>query len=107
MPEICGLCPGGFKLTGHLQYGMDWRAGSWVVPWLAGMALISYLGDYDGGRGVFSGLGTGFAVNLVWSVVIYVLAVRVRLPGGRVRRVIAELPHDEVEIEEAEKAAVA
>ncbi len=26
---------------------MDWRSGAtWVVPWLAGQALISYLGDY-------------------------------------------------------------
>ena len=79
---------------------MEWKAGaSWVIPWLAGIALISYLGDYDGGQGVIKGLGMGFVVNAVWSLVIFFIAVRMRLPGSRVREIIAELPHDEVESE--------
>ncbi len=86
-----------FKLTGsvHLPH-MEWRAGSWVVPWLAGLALISYLSDYDG-IGVI-GLGWGFLVNLVWSAVIYAMAIKVRLPGSRVREIIDNTPHDEVEV---------
>ncbi len=94
-----------FALTGQLRFSMEWRAGAWVIPWLGGMALISYLGDYDGGRGVFSGLWVGFLVNLVWSAVIYTLAVKVRLPGERVEQITAELPHDEIEIEQAEEVA--
>ncbi|GLY87495.1 APC family permease [Actinoallomurus iriomotensis] len=91
-----------FAATGQLKHKMEWKAGaSWVLPWLAGIALISYLGDYDGGRGVFKGLVMGFVVNAVWSVVIYIIAVKVRLPGDRVRAIIAELPHDEVDSEPA------
>ena len=91
-----------FGVTGQLKYAMDWKAGaSWVLPWLIGMALISYLGDLDGGRGVFSGILAGFAVNLVWSVVIYIVAVKVRLPGTRVRQIIDSLPHDEADLEES------
>ena len=91
-----------FAATGQLKYKMDWKAGaSWVLPWLAGIALISFLGDYDGGQGVIKGLLMGFAVNAVWSVVIFFIAVRMRLPGSRVREIIDELPHDEVTMEEA------
>jgi amino acid transporter len=91
-----------FAATGQLKYRMDWKAGaSWVLPWLAGIALISYLGDYDGGQGVFKGLLMGFVVNAVWSAVIYFLALKMRLPAERVRENIDDLPHDEVESEAA------
>jgi amino acid transporter len=90
-----------FAGTGQLKYRMEWKAGAtWVIPWLAGIALISYLGDYDGGQAVIKGLVMGFAVNAVWSVVIFYLALRMRLPGERVREIIGELPHDEVDAEE-------
>lgn len=90
-----------FAATGQLKYRMDWKAGAtWVLPWLGGMALISYLGDYDGGQAVIKGLPMGFIVNAVWSVVIFYIAVSVRLPGERVREIIGELPHDEVDDKE-------
>jgi hypothetical protein len=74
---------------------MDWRAGIWAPLWLAGLALFSYLSSY-GGTGTI-GLGWGFVVNLVWAAVIYVLALKVRLPGARVREIIEETAHDEVD----------
>jgi len=81
---------------------MDWKAGAtWIVPWLAGLALISYLGDLDGGLGVFAGVPMGFVVNLVWSAVIYAIAVRMRLPKERVEEIIETTPHDEIEEEVA------
>ncbi len=87
---------GGYAATGGLRgQSMDWRAGAWVLPWLGGLALISYLSSYDG-IGVI-GLGWGFLVNLVWSAIIYGLALRVRLPGRRVTEIIETTPHDEVE----------
>jgi amino acid transporter len=95
-----------FGATGQLKYRMEWKAGAtWVIPWLAGIALISYLGDYDGGHAVFKGLIMGFLVNAVWSVVIFYLALRMRLPGHRVREIIAELPHDEVDVEKPAMAS--
>jgi amino acid transporter len=63
---------------------MDWRAGAWVLPWLGGLALISYLGSYGGGQGVF-GLGVGALITLALSTAVYVAAYAVRLPGHRVR----------------------
>ncbi|MFE2377301.1 APC family permease [Streptomyces sp. NPDC059398] len=69
---------------------LDWRAGlPWVAPWLVGLALISWVGDYDGGLG-YIGLGWGFLVNLVLAAIVYLLALRSRLPVERVERHIEE-----------------
>jgi amino acid transporter len=86
---------GVFGATGVLRgRRMDWRAGAWAPLWLAGLALLSYLSSY-GGTGTI-GLGWGFVTNLVWAAVIYVLALKVRLPGARMREIIEDTPHDEV-----------
>jgi amino acid transporter len=74
---------------------MEWRSGAWVPVWLAGLALISWLSSY-GGIGVI-GLGWGFAVNAVWSILIYWWAVSARLPAERVAEILATTPHDEEE----------
>ena len=45
---------------------MEWRAGAtWTLPWLGGLCLISYLGDYpeqakDAGNTGTIGFGWGF-----------------------------------------------
>ncbi|MCX3058263.1 APC family permease [Streptomyces beihaiensis] len=84
---------------------MDWRAGaSWVLPWLAGLALISRIGDYDGGLG-WIGLGWGFVFNLVLSAVVYLIALRVRLPQARVVEHIEEA-REESRLEEEELGAM-
>ncbi|HEY3684837.1 MAG TPA: APC family permease [Streptosporangiaceae bacterium] len=81
---------------------MDWKAGAtWIVPWLVGLAVISYLGDLGDGLGVISGIWMGFLVNLIWSAIIFAIAVRMRLPKERVEEIIATTPHDEVEEEVA------
>jgi hypothetical protein len=62
------------------------------VPWLAGLCLISYLGDYPdpavGNRQLF-GFGWGFVVVLVFTAIIYALAIRFRLGRDRVEEHIA------------------
>jgi amino acid transporter len=86
----------GFVLLGvqHLVYGegdgYDWKAGSWVWPWLGGLGLISYLGSFDGGTGFFQ-FGTGFVALFFLSLIVYVWAMKVRLP---VEKVKAYLGHD-------------
>ena len=64
---------------------MDWKAGAtWSLPWLGGLCLISYLGDFPehskgaGNTGLI-GFGWGFLILLALSVLIYVLAIKVRL----------------------------
>ncbi|HEY8300620.1 MAG TPA: APC family permease [Jatrophihabitans sp.] len=86
---------GVFHLTGKGDMPpMDWRAGaSWVVPWLAGQCLISYLGDYPdpaaGNRQLF-GFGWGFVVVLVFTAIIYAIAMRSRLTRDRIEAHIAD-----------------
>jgi amino acid transporter len=86
---------------------MDWRAGAtWVIPWLAGLCLISYLGSYPeqssnaGNRGDIT-FGWGFLAMLALSALVYWLALRVRLPRPRVEQNIADITA-EAEYEEAE-----
>jgi amino acid transporter len=71
---------------------LDLRAGSWVLPWLCGLALISWLGAYGDGAQKVYGLGVGALITLALSAVVYAWAYGVRLPGDRVR---AEVRPDE------------
>ena len=72
-----------FTATGRVTSHMEWRSGAtWVLPWLCGLALISYLGAYGDGLGVI-GFGAAFPVIGVFSLIIFMLAVRVRLVPER------------------------
>jgi amino acid transporter len=83
---------------------LNWKAGlSWIGPWLAGLALISFLGDYDGGMGVLN-LATGTLATLVLTVAIYVLALWVRLVPAEVQAHIDDAKHEAAE-EDAELGA--
>jgi len=82
----------------------DWRSGAWYAPWLAGLALISWLGDYGGGQGVLH-FGSAFPVTFVFSALIYWMAVQYRLEPAAVRHYV-ELSRHEAEVEEASVAGV-
>jgi amino acid transporter len=92
---------GVFHLTGQIRHeSYDLRAGaSWTLPWLAGLALISYLGDY-GGRGVI-GFGWAIPVLFVFSGIIYAIAVTQALPKETIDRYIEDVK-EESALEEAE-----
>jgi amino acid transporter len=86
---------------------MDWEAAVWIVPYLLGMLVISYFGDFGpggiiGGVGVFKhvldqggnddlGLVGGLAVSAAWSLFIYFLAISRRLPVEKVDQYVAEV----------------
>jgi amino acid transporter len=74
---------------GHRTDRWHWRAGSWYVPWLAGLALLSWLGDYGGGLGVLH-FGSAIPVIFVFSALIYWMAYSVRLDPTEVERHIQE-----------------
>ncbi|WP_328537020.1 APC family permease [Streptomyces sp. NBC_00344] len=80
-----------FEVTGRGRAPkLEWRAGlTWLAPWLVGLAAISWMGDYDGGQG-WIGLGWGFVVNLALAAVVYLLALRSRLPEAQVLEHIEE-----------------
>jgi amino acid transporter len=59
------------------RVSMDWRSGSWIAPWLAGMAAISYLGRF-GGHGQLP-RWWDLVIVAVFSLAVYGLALAVRL----------------------------
>ena len=79
---------------------IEWRAAFWIAPYLIGMLVISYFGDFGpggiiGGIGIFKhvldhggtgglGLYGGLLTSAAWSLAIYHLAVALRLrdPAG-------------------------
>jgi len=89
---------------------LDWKAGAtWSLPWLGGLCLISYLGDYPAkskhaGNTAWISFGWGFLVILVLSAVVYGLALQFRLAPAQVERNI-EATHAESESESDELAA--
>jgi amino acid transporter len=88
---------------------MDWKASVWLFPYLIGMVLISYFGNFDSGatKGVFGGIGVfknlllggngdiGFWWDLLvlagFSVAIYIMAIRSALPEADVDRYVADV----------------
>jgi amino acid transporter len=80
---------------------LDWRAGYWLLPYLGGLTLISYVGAQDfGGTGLFP-FGWDALIVAVFSVAIYVLAIRLRLPDATAEKYMTELSA-EAESEEEE-----
>jgi hypothetical protein len=86
---------------------MDWDAAWWIIPYLVGMLVISYFGDFGaggiiGGIGVFHhvldqggnddlGLWGGLLAVAVWSLIIYYIAINKRLPAHKVDEYVAEV----------------
>ena len=90
--------------TGRAQR-IDFVAGaSWVLPWLGGLALLSYLGVYGGGRGVI-GFGIAIPIVAVFSLLIFVIALRFRLgPAAvaeHVERTVTEAAREDEELADA------
>lgn len=56
------------------------KACVWLVPYLAGLGVISYLGSYGHGKNIIV-FGWDFALIAVFSVVIFMLAIYTRLPA--------------------------
>jgi amino acid transporter len=85
---------------------VDWGAAVWVLPYLIGMGIISYLGGFGqggiiGNVGVFKGFFVGgngdlplywdLLVLAVFSLGIYYLAMAKRLPSAKVDQYVAEV----------------
>ncbi len=66
---------------------VDWKASMWVLPWLVGMAVISYLGQFTGGRHTIP-FYLDIVVVGVFSLAIYYMAVAFSMPADTVRAAI-------------------
>lgn len=66
------------------------RQGIWMLPYLIGLAVISYLGTFGGGLGVLSQIESLVTIT-IFSLAIFWLAVKLRLPDADAKRLIGEL----------------
>jgi signal transduction histidine kinase len=89
--------------TPERRPSLDWMSAAWLWPYLIGLGLISYLSSFDikktssipivglsGPRNVLT-FGWDILAIGVFSVVIYLFAIRVRLPNERVTENIGDL----------------
>ena len=86
---------------------MDWQAAPWIITWIIGMGIISYLGDFGpggiiGGIGFFKhvldqggtddiGLWGGIIASGVFNLIIYYWAVATRLSGEKVDEYVRDV----------------
>ena len=74
---------------------LEWRSGSWIIVWLVGLMVISWLGTYPdpaqgaGNLGVLGSAGSAAALALFSGVILW-LAVALRLPNVRVAEHLQE-----------------
>ena len=90
---------GVFHVTGAARQPLDFKAGaSWLLPWLGGTTVISWLGSYGGGVGVI-GFGWSILILLALSIVVYAIAIATRLSPEEAQRHI-EHSKQESQVEE-------
>ncbi len=87
-----------FVASGQMKdQSLDVKSGLWVFPWLGGLALISYLGNYpEPAAGNLDALNFGLSAGLlaVLSVAVYAMAFRFRLSDEQASAYIAESVHE-------------
>lgn len=80
---------------------LEWRSAYWLIPWLAFLLIISWLGNYDGSPPTVFGL-TLLATHRLhewWDVLaitlcslaVYYLAVYSSMPSAKVREAVTEV----------------
>jgi amino acid transporter len=79
---------------------LDFQHGWWVLVWFAGLAVISYLGDYPKEKEGAGNLGVldfslGAVCCFVLTALVMWLALRFALPTHRVEEILAESGGDE------------
>jgi hypothetical protein len=99
------LISGALKLNPN-QPKIDWGAAVWIFPYLIGMGIISYFGDFGeggiiGSVGIFKnvlvggkdqlGLFGGLLASAVLSLVIYYVAMSRRLSTEEVDHYVREV----------------
>jgi amino acid transporter len=95
-----------FHATGRVTAPkLDFKAGAaWLLPWLGGLALISYLGSFPdksdgaGNRGLFS-FEFSIPLVLVFSIIVYAIALRTALSPEEAEEHIAR-SRKEAQVEE-------
>lgn len=73
---------------------INWTASIWMWVYFAGLAIISYLGGFGGGRNLIP-FGWDFVIIGLFSMLTIWLALRFRLPSEVTKRYVADLDLEE------------
>ncbi len=68
--------------AGEREASLEWRSSVWIWPWLGGMALITWLGQFDGHKVI--PFWWDMALVAAFSLGIFYWAVHVALPPEQV-----------------------
>jgi amino acid transporter len=80
---------------------LEFRHGWWVLPWFAGLAIISYLGSYpdksagNGNLGIID-FNWGILATFVLSLIVVWLGYTCRLPAERVAEQVSQAPAEDL-----------
>jgi hypothetical protein len=58
---------------------LDWRAASWIWPWLIGMTVIGLLGRYGKGSESYIPNWIDLVVVAAWSLIVFYYAVSIAM----------------------------
>lgn len=81
------------------RVALDWRSSAWLWPWLAGLGVISYLASFEGGADDLH-FGVDMGVTAVFALVVYALALKLRLSPEAAREHLLSSSADESEDED-------
>ncbi|HET8553420.1 MAG TPA: APC family permease [Rhodanobacteraceae bacterium] len=88
---VLGVHEGRFH---RLTPKLEWRSGAWVIVWLAGLTLISWLGIYpeEHPAGNISVLGFGWSIVVlaVFSALVMWMSTALRLPSETTKQHLSE-----------------
>ena len=79
------------------RVGLDWKGAAWMWPWLVGLAVISFLGSFDGGTGDLP-FGVDIAVTGALSLAIFYFALSCRLSSADTAERLESSSADELEV---------
>ena len=88
------LAVGGILFLSNLCFrtkkAMQFQALYWIAPYLVGLIILSYLGEYGNGKHILT-FGWDFLVIAIFSLVIFSLAIYTRQPTDIVKKAFKEL----------------
>lgn len=68
---------------------LNFKQSSWIWPYILGLGIISYLGDYGHGLGLITH-GLALPILAIFSLVIFWQAIKLRFPDAEAVRLISE-----------------
>ena len=76
------------RAGGFRRWDVDWRAASWIWPWLGGLVVIGALGRYGKGHNNILPSWVDLVVVCVFALAIFYYAVNVAMDPARVKQAV-------------------